>query len=246
MNKIRLLMILMIALSATVSCGAMEKTSESTAAGSSDAAKEGAMSPEKKEQLMNSWNSDITGDGNSLYYEDGEIISKEDQRDLPNTTMDFSTGYLRKITASGWHVSIPIHEEGDPENEGSDNIVIESDSYEYKENARYYAVDPVTDLDSEIQALDEMTSLTDITDSDAAQDLRGHYICDRIYRGFFDVNDTVNAGCILLTHDEFDHIYKLTVSGTGNLSEIEYDAAQVFATFMIDFDLDEWIEKNNK
>ena len=49
---------------------------------------------------------------------------------------------------------------------------------------------------------------------------------------------------VILLHDEFDHAYKLTAAGTGNLSELKASAVQICSTFTIVFDLDEWLKNH--
>ena len=213
------------------------KSSDAAAVSSAAEPKEATMTSEKLEQLIETWNSDVSGDGMSLYFENGEILSREDERDLPDFTMDFEKGQLKSVESPNWNMRYYVTEDGE--------MTVTDDGYfEYVEPSRRYEIAPIDSLAaiSEMDALPGFTQLD--PDSVDAQDFSNAYNIDRIYRGFSDYDGQEMACYVILLHDEFDHAYKLTAAGTGNLSELKARAVQICSTFTIVFDLDEWLKNH--
>ena len=201
------------------------KSSDAAAVSSAAEPKEATMTSEKLEQLIETWNSDVSGDGMSLYFENGEILSREDERDLPDFTMDFEKGQLKSVESPNWNMRYYVTEDGE-------TTVTDDGYFEYVESSRRYEIAPVDSL----AAISEM--------DDDAQDFSNAYSIDRIYRGFSEYDGQEMACYVILLHDEFDHAYKLTAAGTGNLSELKASAVQICSTFTIVFDLDEWLKNH--
>ncbi len=190
-------------------------------------------------QFQKAMDEDQPGDGKSVFFTDGDVRVEEDLLDRNDSTGEYGFGALEEIIREGWSVCAPLS--------GELRVISDAEErYAARTSDRVLEVVLIS-FDEAKLAFDQEAGLTVLSSDDPywlPQGMQQKYEKLALYLGLRELDSEVFAGYELLLEDYFGHAYRVGWLGRGNMTQIASEAFQLFQSFTVIFDLDQWLSEH--